>query len=100
MSRLSQSLAPGSLKEPQHHGLPTAPYLQLAGSGHANASRASLLSMAGARDTVPEMDAFDSPRLSLDPAMKNYRSSRALSGEHIPRSPESGRPRSRTQSSE
>ncbi|KAJ2807076.1 hypothetical protein H4R21_000621 [Coemansia helicoidea] len=88
MSRLSQSLAPGSLKEPQHHGLPTAPYLQLAGSGHANASRASLLSMAGARDTVPEMDAFDSPRLSLDPAMKNYRSSRALSGEHIPRSPD------------
>ncbi|KAJ1727158.1 hypothetical protein LPJ61_004722, partial [Coemansia biformis] len=67
-SRLSHSLALGGLKEPQHHGHPNSPYMQLAGSGHANGSRVSLLSMAGAREGVPATEAFESARLSLEPS--------------------------------
>ncbi|KAJ2497733.1 hypothetical protein GGH96_004867 [Coemansia sp. RSA 1972] len=70
------------------------------GLSHANDSRISLLSMAGTREDVVEPPPAESSRLSLEPAVKNIKSTRALSNQHSANSPKPGRPRSRTQSSE
>ncbi|KAJ2234998.1 hypothetical protein IWW45_002949 [Coemansia sp. RSA 485] len=101
-SRLSQGFSGGSLKESHYPGQIPAfqghssnnnnPYLL--SSSHMNDSRISLLSMAG----VPD-DSVDCSHLPPVPAIKNTKSSRALSNEHqMPT--DAARPRSRTQSSE
>ncbi|KAJ1816795.1 hypothetical protein LPJ75_001909 [Coemansia sp. RSA 2598] len=108
-SRLSQGYSGGSLKESHYPGQIPAfqgysssnnPYLPM-DSSHMSDSRISLLSMVGMPDDAlinPDA-AAESSRLSLGPAIKNTKSSRALSNEHqVPA--ETARPRSRTQSSE
>ncbi|KAJ1830675.1 hypothetical protein LPJ63_004788 [Coemansia sp. RSA 2711] len=99
-SRLSQGLGTSSFKEQRHSAQHPGPYMHSPGLGRANDSRVSLLSMAGPREDAHEPEAADAAQLSLEPAIKNIKSSRALSNQHASKSSGAGRPRSRTQSSE
>ncbi|KAJ2434786.1 hypothetical protein GGF42_009168, partial [Coemansia sp. RSA 2424] len=104
-SRISQGLSGSNLKEATQQALHQNSS-SIYSAGLANDSRISLLSMIAPRgddshqdDLLPHRNQTESTRLSLGPIVKGTKSSRALAGEHSV-SPESGRPRSRTQSSE
>ncbi|KAJ2864758.1 hypothetical protein GGH94_002704 [Coemansia aciculifera] len=103
-SRMTQGLSGSSLKEATQQALhQNSPSIYSAGL--ANDSRISLLSMIAPRgedlhhDELPQRGSTENTRLSLGPTVKSTKSSRALSGDHSV-SPEAGRPRSKTQSSE
>ncbi|KAJ2483329.1 hypothetical protein EV174_002970 [Coemansia sp. RSA 2320] len=106
MARMApQGLSASSLKDAAPLPLPqNSPYMH--SSSLMNDSRISLLSMIAPleeqtrdRDEPSFKGSAESTRLSLGSAVKGTKSSRTLSGEHST-SPETGRPRSRTQSSE
>ncbi|KAJ1868100.1 hypothetical protein LPJ78_000400 [Coemansia sp. RSA 989] len=100
-SRLSYGLgASSSFKEPRHPSNYNGSYVNSSGLSHVNDSRISLLSMVNTREDSSDSYAAESSHASLEPAIKNIKSTRALSNQHSTKSPEAGRPRSRTQSSE
>ncbi|PIA16268.1 hypothetical protein COEREDRAFT_87229 [Coemansia reversa NRRL 1564] len=103
-SRLSHGITSSSFKEPRQVNTQNSPYMHSPGPTYANDSRISLLSMAGTREEALDVTSTarpaESSRLSLGPSIKNIKSSRTLSNQHSSRSSETGRPRSRTQSSE
>ncbi|KAJ2413775.1 hypothetical protein GGI10_002832 [Coemansia sp. RSA 2530] len=102
-SRMTQGLSGSTLKEAAQPTLPQSSS-SIYSAGLANNSRISLLSMIAPRedlhhDELPQRCSTENTRLSLGPTVKSTKSSRALSGDHSV-SPEGGRPRSKTQSSE
>ncbi|KAJ2732307.1 hypothetical protein IW152_003931 [Coemansia sp. BCRC 34962] len=103
-SRMTQGLSGSGLKEATQQTLHQN-NASIYSAGLANDSRISLLSMIAPRgedlhhDELPQRCSTENIRLSLGPAVKSTKSSRALSGDHSV-SPEAGRPRSKTQSSE